>query len=361
MSLFDEDIIVCSKCGAVLDRHTLYSMDCICMECGHFIDLDEMEEKNMEGWESSARNWYDEEEDYWSDYDYEKDDYYIEMMKRKQNSKGSEDMIPLLTNKQDDEDEVVQSFIIRFISSAGYSIIKESFEKLDADIDYLELCNEGPITKFINTKSGEKLLTGLKLNKDIEEYVISASFIFGDGDESKKILISTLCQSFPLCIIREEESSYIMANNKGLAKGLIDICNEDEIEIMSLFLTGYEKFLLLSYFLFWCDPYKSKQSKDIMVKWDNNALLSLDQIRSAKTVPTIWQQYLAPLETILVSKDDKDSGTHVAFEQMLEDVVDLLRDKKEIAEDENIVNVISLRGMANFSLYEDGEDNDIEK
>ena len=130
---------------------------------------------------------------------------------------------------------------------------------------------------------------------------------------------------------------------------------------MSLFLTGYEKFLLLSYFLFWCDPYKSKQSKDIMVKWDNNALLSLDQIRSAKTVPTIWQQYLAPLETILVSKDDKDSGTHVAFEQMLEDVVDLLRDKKEIAEDENIVNVISLRGMANFSLYEDGEDNDIEK
>lgn len=363
MALFDDDknIIICPHCGAILDKYTLYSMDCICIDCGGFIDIDEMGQDKMESWESSGRNWYDDEEDYWSNYDYRKDDYYIESLKRKQNSKGSEDVIPLLTNKQEDEDEVVRTFIIRFISNAGYNVIKESFEKLEADIDFLELTTNGPITKFLKTKGGEKLLTGLKLDKDIEEYAVSASFIFGDGDESKKILISTLCQSFPLCIIREEESSYIMANNKGLAKGLIDICNEDEIEIMSMFLTGYEKYLLLSYYLFWCEPYKTKQSKDIMVKWDNNGLLSLETLRGAKTVPVIWQQYLASLETIQISKDDKDSGVYVAFEQMLEDVVDLLKDKKELKEEDNIINVISLRGMANYSLYEEGEYDDLKK
>ena len=63
MTLFDNDenIVICPKCGAILDRYTLYSMDCICIDCGHFIDVDEMEEKEaMEGWENSRNYWDDD-------------------------------------------------------------------------------------------------------------------------------------------------------------------------------------------------------------------------------------------------------------------------------------------------------------
>lgn len=360
MTLFDNDdnIVICPKCGAILDRYTLYSMDCFCIDCGHFIDVDEMEEREaMEGWENSRNYWDD---DYWDNYEYDNDDYYIEMMKRKVNrGKGSEDMLPAL--KQEDEDEVISTFVIRFLTTVDYQTIKTSFEKLEADIDYMKLNTDGPLTKFLNTKGGEKLAQGMNIKKeDLDEYVLIASFIFGDEDESKKILVSTLCQSFPLCVIREEESSYIMANNKGLAKGMSDICNEDEIELLSLFLTGYEKFLILKYFLYWCDPYKSKQAKEIMIKWDNNSLVSLEMLRKQKTVPTIWQQYLAGLDEIKVSGDTNDNGKNIAFEQMLEDVVSHLEDTKNISENDNIINLISLRGMAAYSLYEQGEtDSDI--
>lgn len=359
MTLFDQDenIVICPYCQAILDKHTLYSMDCVCVDCGTFINIDDLEGgKLMEGWENSRNYWDD---DFWGDAEYDDDDYYIEMMKRRYNGNGggSEDMLPAIKN--DDEDEVINTFVIRFLTQADYATVKSSFEKLDADIDYMEMLTEGPLTEFLGSKGGIKLTQGMNLKKDeLEEYVVIASFIFGDGDESKKILVSTLCQSFPLCVIREEESSYIMANNKGLAKGMSDICNEDEIELLSLFLTGYEKCLLLSYYLYWCDPYKSKTAKNIMVKWDNNSLISLETLRNTKKIPVIWQQYLAGLNEIKVSGDEKDNGSDVSFEKMLEDTVSHMEDTKKIDEDENLVNLISLRGMGEYSLYEQGEADD---
>lgn len=360
MTLFDQDenIVICPHCQAILDRYTLYSMDCVCIDCGTFINIDDLEGgQSMEGYESSRNYWDD---DFWGDYDYNNDDYYIEAMKRRYNGGGSENMLPAI-NKDDDEDEIVNTFVIRFVTKADYATIKNSFEKLDADIDYMEMLTDGPLTEFLESKGGLKLAQGMNIKKeDVEEYVVVASFIFGDGDESKKILISTLCQAFPLCVIREEESSYIMANNKGLAKGMSDICNEDEIELLSLFLTGYEKCLVLSYFLYWCDPYKSKAAKDIMIKWDNNSLISLDTLRNQKKIPVIWQQYLVGLNEIKVSADEKDNGSEVAFEKMLEDTITHLESTKKIDADENLVNLISLRGMADYSLFEGGTDDDTE-
>lgn len=357
MTLFDNDdnVVICPGCGAILDRHTLYSMDCICIDCGVFIDIDEEEARYMEGWETSRNNIWDND-DYWDDYDYEKDDYYIELMKRRENSrKGSEDRMPLLPTLKDDEEEVEQisTLVMRFVTEADYETVKTSFEKLDGDIDYMELLTDGPVTKFLKSKGGIKLSQGMNLKPEsLEEYIVVASFMFGDKDDSKKILISTLCQSFPLCVIREEESSYIMANNKGLAKGMIETCNGDEVELLTLFLTGYEKCIILSHYLYWCDPYNSKAAKDIMVKWDNNTLISLDVIRQQKNIPVIWQQYLVGLEDIKVSGDATDNGKDITFEQMLEDVVSDLETKKKISETDNIINVISLRGMADYSIYE---------
>ena len=314
-----DDYIICPFCGTPQDRYTLYKYDCICMDCGGFIDMDD----------------YDYGEDYpWGSSDWDNYDYEI-----------------------DKDDEQISTFVLRFITSADYETIKKSFETLDASIEFMSLVGqEGPISKFLKTASGQKLAKGLDIKSDIDEYVVQASFIFGDDGESKKTLISTLCKAFPLFIVREEDSSYIMANNKGLAKGFVELCNEDEIEILSMFLTGYEKYKILVNYLYWCEPYKNSIAKDIMVQWDNNSLIGLDTLRKVDEVPIIWQEYLATLDDIKVSKDDKDNGTVISFEQMLEDVVEDGIDKKDILEEENLIQVVSLRGVAEYALGGDADD-----
>lgn len=344
-----DDYIICPFCGTPQDRYTLYKYDCICMDCGGFIDMDDYDYGEDYPWGSSD----------WDDYDYEKDDMYIEYMKRhygNQEGKGK-NMNDTKFDLIDKDDEQIGTFVLRFITSADYETIKKSFETLDASIEFMSLVGqEGPISKFLKTASGQKLAKGLDIKSDIDEYVVQASFIFGDDGESKKTLISTLCKAFPLFIVREEDSSYIMANNKGLAKGFVELCNEDEIEILSMFLTGYEKYKILVNYLYWCEPYKNSIAKDIMVQWDNNSLIGLDTLRKVDEVPIIWQEYLATLDDIKVSKDDKDNGTVISFEQMLEDVVEDGIDKKDILEEENLIQVVSLRGVAEYALGGDADD-----
>lgn len=345
----NDDFVICPFCGTPQDRNTLYKYDCLCMDCGGFIDMDE----------------YDYEEDYpwgslsWDDYDYNEDDMYVKYMNKhygNQERKGK-DMENAKFDLIDKEDEQIGTFVLRFITSADYETIKKSFETLDASIEFMSLVGkEGPISKFLETASGQKLIKGLDIKSDIDEYVVQASFIFGDDGESKKTLISTLCKAFPLFIVREEDSSYVMANNKGLAKGFVDLCNEDEVEILSMFLTGYEKYKILVNYLYWCEPYKRSTAKDIMIQWDNNSLISLDTLRKVEEVPIIWQEYLATLDDIKVSKDDKDNGTVITFEQMLEDVVEDGIDKKDILEEENLIQIVSLRGVAEYALGGDADD-----
>ena len=67
-----DDYIICPFCGTPQDRYTLYKYDCICMDCGGFIDMDDYDYGEDYPWGSSN----------WDDYDYEKDDMYIEYMKR---------------------------------------------------------------------------------------------------------------------------------------------------------------------------------------------------------------------------------------------------------------------------------------
>lgn len=332
----------CPYCGVPLDSRTLWNLNFFCPECQEYVSIDELEEDEMLGYESARDHYWD---DYWDNYDYG-DSYYNKFFKE---------------DEKEEEDNTITSFVIRFITSIKYEDVKKSFLQLDGDIDYLELLDKGPIKQFLDTTSGDKLLRGLDINKtSMSEYVLHASFFLKDNDKSKKILISTLCKAFPLCVIREEESSFIMANNKGLAKGLLDICNEDEIELLSWFLTGYEKVLLLKYFLWNCEPYRARDAKNIMVKWIDDSLITLAAIREKKEIPLEWQAFLAEKEDIKVSVDDKDSGTTESFELMLEDVVDRLESFDKIDKDE-IINVVSLRGTADFSLTpEEGENkNDV--
>jgi hypothetical protein len=144
---------------------------------------------------------------------------------------------------------------------------------------------------------------------------------------------------------------------KGLAKGLVDLTNEDQIEMLGLFLTGFEKYKILCHFLYWVPPYRSKQAKDIMVKWDNNALISLEALRKPDSVPAIWQEYLASLSSILVSADAKDNGETLTFETMLEDIIDEELEKKDAKIDrDNIIQVVSLRGTGDYCLGAEDED-----
>ena len=366
MNITDK-LITCPHCGALLDKYTLYSMDLICMDCGIFIDLDRLEE-NMGKCNSyeSSRCW--EDDDYWDDYgygsnaygyndrdDYYKDDYYYEYMARKEKDKEKEgaNVLPVPI---DEENDPVSTWIIRFITKETYDTIQKSFEQIDGSIDYLEVLTNGPIRKYLETTGGQKLCKGLNINPDdVDEYKAVISF-FIDDNEDKKALISTLCKVFPLCSVREEESSYIMANNKGYAKGIVDMANEDEVEILCNYMTGYEKYKVLSTWLYFVsDEYKSVVAKDIYIMWRDNSLISLDALRTVKEVPIEWQEFLDGEESIMVSKDARESGTLIYFEKMLEEVIDSERKKKTIGE-EPLINVISLRGTADFAIGADGEE-----
>lgn len=340
----NEDIVICPNCGCSLDKYTLYRMDCICLECGRFIDIDELEAEQLP-------------DDLWSDFgETAYEDYYEELFNEKEDE--------AVESKDDKKNESYQgTFVFRFMTDLDYETIKKSFESLDGDIDFMECKNRGILSEYLETQGGQKLLKGLSLNEiDLDEYELIATFNLGDANESKKILLSTILQSFPLCVVREEESSYIMANNKGLAKGIVDVCNEDEVEILSAFLTGFEKYKILTNFLYWASSdYKRARSSDILIKWDRGALLSLETLRKITTVPIAWQAYLESLDEIQVSKDDKDNGELISFESMLEDVVEWLEAKKEIDPEENLVNVISLRGMKDYSILKEEEEEENEQ
>ena len=334
-----ENYIICPECGVPQDKDTLYRNDCMCNDCGAFINIDNM---------------YDDM--YWDD----ETDYYKRLLDGLGRRKGDKEDMNIPVIGLDDEDEVVQtpSFIFRFIAKVDYDVIKKSFELLNGDIDYMSLEQNGPIREYLKTAGGMKLKKGLEIPDDFDEYVVEGSFIFGDAnDDDKKVLISTLCQSFPLFIVREEDSSYIMTNNKGLAKGIIDIANEDQIEILSQYLTGYEKSQLLVHYLYWCaEPYKTKNAKDIMIRWIDNGLISLDTLRAAKQISMEWISYLSSLNEVQVSVSDKDPGVMIPFEKMLEDCYEDVK-----VSDENLINVISLRGVAEFALGTEEEKDDVSK
>ena len=327
------NFVSCPHCKTKMARYELYMNDCYCPFCNNFIDLDE-----IEGGDNMESLW--DEEDYYWGRNLKKDTTYI------------------------------STFFFRFVvdkNKVDYDTIKASFENFDGSIDCLQLEKEGIITRFLETAGGKKLLSGLKIDGDkLEEYSVVATFTLGDKDDSKKILVSTLCDIFPLCLMREEGSSYIMANNKGLAKGVSELTNEDEVEQLSLFLTGYEKYKVLCYYLYWTNGYKSIPSKEILVMWDKNSLVSLDTLRTVKEVPLEWESFLEAEEGVLVSTNKDDKGTFITFETMIEDDLEKVRTDRKIGWDD-IVNIISLRGIADYSLLgglegygEDDEDDDVE-
>lgn len=325
--------VSCPYCKTKMARYELYMNDCYCPFCNKFIDIDDIEGGDR------MESLYDE-------------DYYW--------GRSLEKETPELT-----------TMFIRFVvdkNKADYDTIKTSFEHFDGSIDCLQLEKDGVITRFLETVGGKKLLSGLKIDKEnLEEYSVVATFTFGDKDDSKKIFVSSLCDIFPLCLMREEGSSYIMANNKGLAKGIAEITNFDEVEQLSLFLTGYEKYKVLCYYLYWTNGYKSISSKDIFIMWDKSSLVSLETLRKVKEVPVEWESYLEAEEGLLVSTSQNDKGTFITFETMVEDCLEKLREDKKIGW-EDIINIVSLRGISDYSLlgevegYEeedDDEDDDV--
>lgn len=333
-----EGAIICPHCNSVLDKTTLYTHDCLCYICDSFIDIDE---------EISKGNIWGQD-DYIDFYNEMEDNYYDYILEEEKDS--DENMTPLLENNEI-EKTTNKTFVFRFMTELDYNTLISSFESLDGKIDliFLETC--GPLQEYINTDSGKKLAKGLNINTEkIDEYHLIVTFDIKD-DDSKKILISTIMQAFPLCIVREEFSNFVMANNKGLAKGLADYCNEDDIQILSMFLTGFEKYKILCNFLYWSsDEYKKLSANDIMVKWMNNSLITLNTMRQIKAVPYEWQTFLNSEEGIVVSKSDDDSGEYITYEEMLEDVILYAMKSRKVSEDEDIIQLISLRGMGNFDI-----------
>lgn len=309
------DIVQCPFCGSQTDIETCEAYGGMCLVCG----ADILEE---EGREEQMKNF----KDYWTRWKEEENEETLY---------GLEESV----------------FVFRFMTPQDSKTVAQCFESLSYDVVNIEIVKNGPISKFIETQSGKKLLKGFELKEDdLIEYVVELSCQMGvDNEEEKKMLISTICESFPLVILREEGSRVIMANNKGLAKGYVDLNNEDQEAMLGEFLSWYEKYKLMCNYLFWISPYKEAKAADILIKWSNSSLISLETLRSQKeNIPAGWQKYLSTIDGVDVSLDDKDSGSIICFETMIEDVFD--REERVKNAEPLELKIISLRGTKEYSL-----------
>lgn len=328
----EDEVLVCPYCRTILERNTLYRQNCICVECGAFLDIDEIDFR-WEGYDMYDQDYYD---NFWDSRLTEED---VEILKDK------------VEEEEEEEEEEIMTLQMRFVTSADMESIKKAIEYLNGDIEFMFCESNGLIKQFCKTSPGEKLCRGLNLSveKDkLEEYYGTVSFIMESKDDRVKI-ISTFSNVFPLCILREEGSKYIMANNKGLAKGIADICNT-KVTLMSEFITPYEKFNLLRYYLYWCDPYKSRNASDIYIKWHGDALISLAVLRERKHPKSEWCDFLAESDVLLVSAHKDDSGSWVSFDTIVEKCYE--KQENDLMYDEvgDIIELITLRGTSEYSI-----------
>ena len=327
--MYEEDV-VCPYCGCLLDRDTLFNLNNICLECGMYIPSDEIEDYNS--------GYHNIDYDDW-EYEYEKERRKEEMELRIKDERTS--------------------FVFRFLTELDYDTIKKSFETLEGNIEYFQTLDGALLKDFLETDGGKKLLKGFNIEADkLNEYVLISSFGL-TNDEAKKVLISTILQAFPLCVVREEGSSYIMTNNKGLAKGIIDVCNEDEVELLNYFITGFEKYKILCHYLYWSDEeYRKEKASDIMILWKNNSLISLDALRKPKLVPYTWQQILDENDYVTVSKSPKEPGDVIDYETMIETIIRYLVARKDMEDTSGFLNIISLRGMTEYNIMKQEDEKD---
>ncbi len=342
------NILNCPHCHTLLDRETLYRSDCLCIHCGEFIDVEEMLLDDYDDYLEEMEEMYSsyrgsEQRNQKSLFDY--DDY--EEKYRYEDEPSEEE--------KDTMEEQICTFSARFMTEQDYNTLKKGFDALGLNIDYLVATPNGLITDFCESTGGVKLLKGLNLKKEnLEEYHIIFSYILKDV-EAKRALVATLAEVFPLCIIKEEESLYIMANNKGLAKGIVEWAGEDAIQISSIFLTGWEKYKILTDYLWWCPPYNQLAGTEIMIKWKDSSLVSLKTLRDVKQVPYEWTEFLTNLDGLLISKSKADAGSNVSFETMLEDTYERLVESGTITDDD-FIKVVSLRGTNEFAARSDKDD-----
>lgn len=365
-------IVECPFCGAVLDRQTLYRHDCICLDCGGFIDPDNMiTYDSIVEWEYDNGMYAGWDDSFYNDYDYYDDDWYYkndlrkykEHTKKDKEERGASKMIQTDENKQNFGDGVM-TLVMRFLvnDKVDFETISNSFEAIGGDVDFISCEKIGKIkADIMETAGGKKLATGLHLDIDkYDEYYAQVTF-FTDGNNgnAKKAIISTLCHAFPILLLREEESGYIMSNNKGLAKAFVDSCGEDQIEMMAQYLSGFEKYKILCNYLYYASAeFRKIIARDIFIKWENDSLISLDTLRKKSTeVPLEWQVYLADLDGVMVSKDDKDPGAEISFEEMLEDCLEHAK-IAEHGEIEDLIQVISLRGTKAYTPDAGAEEGD---
>ena len=334
-------IVNCPYCKSALFRDALYQNDCICTECRSFIDIDEEWRNSMTEIENPTDWW---EEYYMSNLTDLDDDENLEDDKKSQKI-------------EEEKEEEVLTLQLSFLTQISFNELKVLTNSLGGIVEFMALETKGLIKQYCSTDPGKKLARGLKLDTEaggVDEYKATMSF-FVEGAEDRLSIISTLCRSFPLVLIREEGSKYIMANNKGLAKGMSDMFPFDT-ELLSEFITATEKFAILKDYLYWVDPYKTKAAKDIYIKWANNSLVSLGELRKQSSLLPEWADYLSENYEIQVSVNAKDSGEWLTFDEMIEKVhariISLATYKQKTSEPEAIVEVVSLRGFGNLASKE---------
>ncbi len=334
----------CPWCGGVQTDEDIKDNYSCCIYCGEIVNLtfERRRQNYMLGLDCRDPNYY---EDYWDErYDAWGNTLQPQALPAPKETNERTEKIEMQT------DEIIKTFIIRVATPIDFAGVMECFEALDGDIALIEMSHgdDQPITDILETSNGQKLAKSLKLDKEkLYEYKIEVSFIMGT-DAEKLAIVAMIFDAFDLSIIREEDSTFIIASNRGLAKGLIDTinCEENLTPILSRFITGYEKYLIL---YSWLDVYgpgefTTAKAEDIMIMGSQKELIPFSAVIGKGTVfPEGFLDMLTSESELQISASIEDNDIY-SFEMMLDTIYDGLGE----AADE--ITICSVRGCDEYIL-----------
>ena len=301
-----DDILMCSNCGTFNDISEV-----LCSACGHVLE-DEYNDK------------------------FDKNS----LLQAKQGS--------IILNEINEN----KTIIAKVFTDKTMTELENFIEKIKLSAILIEQRTD-LLTNAMTSASGKKVLQTFNIDlskKSYNEYHIECMFF--SSETSVLNTMFNLFNEFPIAMVREEKSNYLISSNKGLAKAVLEQNGKDHVEVFSNFLNGYERFSLLSLFLSFAGPADivDKNANDILVLWTGGSLISAQTIINTDTIPTDWQDYLFDTDTVKISKEAKDNGTEYSWSEIYKHCVE-----SESSKSNTKITICSVRGI-NKSEEQDDED-----
>jgi hypothetical protein len=168
--------------------------------------------------------------------------------------------------------------------------------------------------------NGRRVLhnVGIHDKSDYKEYFIEVLAF-----DEKETVIKDILNSFAVCLVREEFSNYIIANDEDVAEYLWSDSDGDLNEVFSKMLSGQERMLLIKNYLYYAGPRElttDADAQESFMQWKDGKLIPFATISDLEILPTEWSDYLVTLDEFVFSTSERPVGVTVAMESIYKEV-----------------------------------------